>query len=462
MDEQARPQATAAPPTSVKRLASPVSDTPLKKPKTHTALPDEVMLNIADHLSFADLAAFSQVNKRTYHLMEERRWAARCGEQTSKVSNLASWQQLIDDIERIQAEPGLRAEPFITLSNRLPCLPYEQQSEAFERLFAAADRLPEQSLQIQKKMLTGPTMRRIHPRQRARIFDFAYAMAERRRPDQDNFWPELAHALWSIKLDLSIASRQSSEYQGYVARYQALLNQLAHLDSFQKAELVSRLTNQLNARIFFRGGGSVSSAYAILQQQTLSLPASVQGAPVGTLAAAVETLPEAERAARYAEMRHLALSLPDEQLGIALPGFAAGLSSVPLERRTPEFQRLAFALPRVPPTQRVQVATDLLKHTPELDDALSKQVWRHALQLLDGSSDTALSEVLSKSHILLYGTKLQWEYVIDELQAFMDRNRYTEQARATQLESIHSILSITSRWRGVCGQNIRLHQRFRR
>ncbi|WXK23840.1 hypothetical protein IHE33_10430 [Mycetohabitans endofungorum] len=114
------------------------------------------------------------------------------------------------------------------------------------------------------------------------------------------------------------------------------------------------------------------------------MPAFVQGAPVGALAAAVEMLPKAERAARYAEMRHLALSLPDEQLGIALPGFAAGLSSLPLERRTPEFQRLAFALPRVPPTQRVQVATDLLKHTPEFDDALSKQVWRHALQLLDG------------------------------------------------------------------------------
>ncbi|WP_323072916.1 hypothetical protein [Mycetohabitans endofungorum] len=368
---------------------------------------------------------------------------------------------MIDDIERIQAEPGLRAEPFIALSNRLPRLPYEQQSEAFERLFAAADRLPEQGLQIQKKMLTGP-MRRIHPRQRARIFDFSYAMAERRRPDQDNFWLELAHALWSIKLDLAGSRRQSSEYQGYVARYQALLNRLAHLDSSQKAELISRLTNQLDARIFFRGGSNASSAYALLQQQTLSLPASVQGAPVGTLAAAVVTLPEAERAARYAEMRYLAQSLPGEQLGIALPGFAVGLTSLPLERRTPEFQLLAPVLPSVPPTQRVQVATDLLKSTPELDDALSKQVWRHALQLLDGSSDAALSEVLSKSHILLYGTKLKWEYVIDELQAFMDRNHYTEQARATQLESIHSILSITSRWRGGCDQNIRLHQRFRR
>ncbi|WP_338927019.1 hypothetical protein IHE33_10435 [Mycetohabitans endofungorum] len=88
--------------------------------------------------------------------------AARCGEQASKVSNLASWQRLIDDIERIQAEPSLRAKPFIALSERLRYLPYEQQGEAFERLFAAADRLPEQGLQIQKKMLTGP-MRRIHP-----------------------------------------------------------------------------------------------------------------------------------------------------------------------------------------------------------------------------------------------------------------------------------------------------------
>ncbi|WP_338862591.1 hypothetical protein IHE31_04990 [Mycetohabitans rhizoxinica] len=475
-DERARPQTATAPPTGIKRSASPAPDTSLKKPKTHTALPDKVILTIADHLPANDIPAFSLLDKRTYHLMEERQWAARCAKQAGNVLNLESWQQLIDDVERIQASPGLRAEPLLALSTRFLCLPPQQRVEAFKRLFVAAERIPEQGFRIQKSLLLS---QRSYTCPQG-IFDFAYAMAERRRPDQENFWPELAELLGEVdyqRFNLRAPQRE---------RYQALFNRLAHLDPSEQAKLIPLLADRLTLS---RGdapdlaslallqqlaasqrGASVSalaaatrdspeaeravrryaaladprlnesnilSAYVALLQQTQSLPPSQQGASVGALAAATRDLPEAERAVRYAEMRQLALSLSDEQLGMALHRLPLGITGLPPEQHAHELQLLEPALLRVPPAQRVQAALGLLRCSPQLNEVLSKQVWQRALQLLDGSGEAELLELFSDSRLMfaiafsMHGGKRH--DAVNEILVFMERNRVTEPTRAMML-----------------------------
>ncbi|MCG1041939.1 hypothetical protein KQH60_04870 [Mycetohabitans sp. B8] len=477
-DERACPQATAALSTGIKRSASPAPDTSLKKPKTHTALPDKVILTIADHLSANDIPAFSLLDKHTYHLMEERQWAARCAKQVDNVCDLASWQQLIDDVERIQAAPGLRAEPLLALSTRFPYLPPQQQVEAFKRLFAAAERIPEQGFRIQKKLLLS--QRSYSSPQR--IFDFAYAMAERRRPDQENFWPELVELLGAV--DYERFGLQPPQRE----RYQALLNRLVHLDPSEQAKLIPPLADRLilsreeapnlaslalaqqqaHQQIALQQSASVGalaaatrdlpeaeraagyaawvdrlrrresnilSAYVALLQQIRSLPPSQQGASVGALAAATRDLPEAERAVRYAEMRQLALSLSDEQLGMALHRLPLGLTGLPPEQHAHELQLLEPALLRVLPAQRVQAALGLLRCSFQLNDVLSKQVWQRALQLLDGSSEAELLELFSDSRLVsaiesstMDGGKRR--DAINEILVFMERNHVTEPTRA--------------------------------
>ncbi|WP_338862050.1 hypothetical protein IHE31_10405 [Mycetohabitans rhizoxinica] len=418
-DERTHPQATAAPPTSMKRSASPAPDTPLKKPKTHAALPDKVILTIADHLPFNDIPAFSLLDKRTYHLMEERRWAGRCTKQARNVCDLASWQQLIDDIERIQAEPGLRTEPFLVLSERLQWyLPEQQQAEAFEQLFAAVNRLPEQDPQIKNRML----LLRMSIAQRSRVHD---AMAEQIRRDQENCWPELAELLGEANYERFWLQVPPPE------RYQALLSRLVHLDPSEQAKLIPLLADRLRL-----SGGDTLSAYMALLQQTLSLPASQQGASVGALAAATRDLPEAERVVRYAEIRQLALSLSDEQLGIALHRLPLGLTGLPpYGEQAHGLQLLEPALLRAPPAQRVQIALGLLRCSLELYDVLlSKQIWQRALQLLDGSSEADLLELFSKLgrtpaiDRLMPGIKQR--DAVNEILVFVDRNRVTESTRA--------------------------------
>ncbi|MCG1055636.1 hypothetical protein KQH49_12150 [Mycetohabitans sp. B5] len=351
--------------------------------------------------------------------MEERRWAWRCYQQAASVSDLASLQQLIGEIEQIQAEPDLRAEPLTALweQSRSIGLSTAYEIEAFKSLFAATDRLPEQGLPLQKTMLAS--MDKFPRSMRLLMFDFAYTMAEQHRLDQANFWYELAQALPQVT--------PASEY---LKRYQALLNRLARLNTPQKAELIPLLAKQLqfNRRIDPTGSEALS-AHIFLQQQTLLLPPSLQGASVGMLAAATEELPAIMRVARYAEMRQLALSLPDEQLGVALRKFPFGLVHLPSEHHAHEFQLLEPALLRVLLEQRVQVARSLLEWALLLGDKFSKQVWQHALQLLDGRDATELLEALSKVRVSLRTP--EWQDAVKEVTAFMDRNRFTEQTRTT-------------------------------
>ncbi|WP_338911055.1 hypothetical protein [Mycetohabitans rhizoxinica] len=421
MNEQAHHESPAAPPTGAKRSADSTLDTRLKKPRIYDTLPGDVILEVAHYLPLDHIPEFSRVNRNTYALMEERRWAWRCYQQADSVSDLASLQQLIGEIEQIQAEPDLRAEPLTALWERSQSMELSpaHKIEVFKLLFASADRLPEQGLPLQRTMLASLWDRSQGIRLRLRMFDFACALAERRRPDQANLWPELAKVLKAIWT--------SSKY---CERYQALLNRLAYLDAPQKAELIQLLAPRLSFSPREDPDGSKTlSAYATLQQHARSLPSSLQGAPVGMVAAAIERLPREVRAAHYAELRQLALSLPDEQLGVALRELPFGLAMLPREHHAHELQLLEPALLRVLPEQRVQVAQGLLKWTYLLDDALSKHVWQRTLQLLDGSSTTALLEALSKVGAALKNPK--WQDAVNEVTAFMDRNRFTEQERAT-------------------------------
>ncbi|MCG1017932.1 MULTISPECIES: F-box protein [Burkholderiaceae] len=424
MDKHANQQAPAAPSIGIKRSVSITPDTPAKRLEAYPALPTEVVLQIADHLSLDDIPAFSLVNKRTYYLMEERRWAWRCYQQAAHVYDLASLQQLINDIERIQAEPYLRAEPIAALWQRSQSLGLSrvQKTEAFKQLFAAADRLPKQGLILQKKMLASLIY--IMASERSKVFNFAYEIAARRQPDQENFWPELANALVFIWTP----SR-------YFEKYEMLLCRLPYLNMSQKAELIPVLARRLRSDHRIDPDGSKAlSTYAILQQQILSLPPSQQGASIGALAAAIQELPEAARAVLYTEMRQLALSLSDEQLGAALRYLPVGLAELPREQHAHELQLLEPALLRVLPAQRVQVAISLLGCTYKLDDALSKQVWQRALSLLDGNSTAELLKVLSEVSYVLRTSKGQ--DAVNEITAFMDRNHFTEQTRVTVLEHL--------------------------
>jgi hypothetical protein len=419
-NEQAHHESPAAPPTGAKRSADTTLDARPKKPRIYDTLPGEVILEVARYLPLDHIPEFSRVNRNTYTLMEERRWAWRCYQQADSVSDLASLQQLIGEIEQIQAEPDLRAEPLTALWERSQSmgLSRKHEIEAFKLLFAAADHLPKQGLPLQKTMLAS--LGGVSKPMRLRMFDFACALAERRRPDQANFWPELAKALVAVWTP----SRR------YIQRYQTLLNQLPYLDAPQKAELIPLLARKLSfSPLEDPDSSKTLSAYATLQQQTRSLPSSLQGAPVGMVAAAIERLPREVRAAHYAELRQLALSLPDEQLGAALRKLPFGLAMLPREHHARELQLLEPALLRVLPEQRVQAAQGLLEWTFLLGDALSKHVWQRALQLLDGSSATALLEVLSKVGAMLSASK--WQDAVNEVTAFMDRNRFTEQERAT-------------------------------
>jgi hypothetical protein len=421
MNEQAHHESPAAPPTGAKRSADSTLelDTRLKKPRIYDTLPGEVILEVARYLPLDHIPEFSRVNRHTYALMEERRWAWRCYQQADSVSDLASLQQLIGEIEQIQVEPDLRAEPLTALWKRSQSMELSpaHKIEVFKLLFAAADRLPEQGLPLQRTMLAS--MDKLSRGVRLLMFDFAYTMAEQHRLDQANFWSELAQALPQVT--------PSSEYH---KRYQALLNRLAYLNTPQKAELIPLLAERLqfNRRIDPEGSKALS-AHIFLQQQTLLLPPSLQGASIGMLAAATEELPAAMRVARYAEMRQLALSLPDEQLGVALREILFGLVHLPSEHRAHEFQLLEPALLRVLPEQRVQVARGLLEWALLLGNKFSKQVWRHALLLLDGRGATELLEALGKVRVSLRTP--EWQDAVNEVTAFMDCNRFTEQTRAT-------------------------------
>ncbi|WP_337691139.1 hypothetical protein [Mycetohabitans sp. B46] len=177
----------------------------------------------------------------------------------------------------------------------------------------------------------------------------------------------------------------------------------------------------------------------MLREHALQLPPSHQGAPVGRLASAIWVLPYAERLAQYTQLRDVALSLPDEQLSVALRDLPKGLTDLPSEHHAHELQLLEPALLRVLPAQRAQVALGLLTCAYSLDDALVKWVWQQGLSLLNGAGEAALYDVLSRLRFEGSLNNLddrQWNIARSEITHFMEANQFSEPARARIQDSV--------------------------
>jgi hypothetical protein len=391
----------------------------LTRSTTYDDLPSELISRIGDYVPIQDVTSFATVDRRTYHAMQTRRLVHRYWQRANQAVSLASVNQLLDEMGGALSNPAQHVEPIDALSQRLRALPEAERVDAFKCVFAAAERIPQDGVRIQKALLRTfldfPLSRRVE------LFDFAYAMAQRRAPGQDNIWAELADSLQCLSLRSSFAEQ----------RYQALLARLASLRVSEQAELIPALSSLL--LYFNKTDPRVPERYALLRGHALQLPPSHQGASVGMLARVVEILPKAEQFAQYMQMRDWALSLPDEQWGMALRYLPEGLEALSPEQRAQELTLLEGHLARVPISQRVSAAFGLLKCLPFLNDVQAKRTWRKSLNLLNGASETALWDLLSQLRadwVLSELSNFGWEMAVGEITRFMEASQFSEPARA--------------------------------
>ncbi|MCF7697073.1 hypothetical protein KPG66_13650 [Mycetohabitans sp. B2] len=421
------PQAAAsAPPPTLRPASGGLASPSASRPTTYHDLPSELIQQIGDYVPVQDVENFSAVDRRTYHAMHSRRVVHRYWQRANQVVSLASVNQLLNEMEGTLADPAQHVEPIEALRQRLEALPYRERGEAFKRMYAAAQRIPKDGVQIQKALLLH-SLRDFHWSHRDELFDFAYAMAQRRAPEEDNVWTELADSLESLLFG-------SAEF---VERYQALVARLGSLRVSEQAELIPVLCLRM---IHFGGGDDrLPGLYAVLREHALQLPPSHQGASVGMLASFILFLPQAEQLAQYTQLRDVALSLPDEQLSVALSYLPEGLTHLPREHHAHELQLLEPALLRVLPAQRAQVALGLLMCTDNLDDALVKWIWQQSLSLLNGAGEAALCDVLSRLRFEGSLNNLddrQWNIARSEITRFMETNQFSEPARARIQDSV--------------------------
>ncbi|MCG1043538.1 hypothetical protein KQH60_13760 [Mycetohabitans sp. B8] len=420
-----QPAASALPPT-LKPASGGLANPPASQPTTYRDLPRELIERIGDYVPVQDVGNFSAVDRRTYHAMQSRRLVYRYWQRANQAVSLASVNQLLSEMGSTLADPAQHVEPIEALRQRLEALPYREQGEAFKRMYAAAQRIPKDGVQIQKALLLH-SLCDFHWSHRDELFDFAYAMAQRRAPEEENVWTELADSLRFLLFG-------SAEF---VERYQTLVARLASLRVSEQAELIPVLCLRM---IHFGGSNDrLPGLYAVLREQALQLPPSHQGAPVGMLASAIWVLPHAERLAQYTQLRDVALSLPDEQLGVALRSLPEGLTRLPSEHHAHELQLLEPALLRVLPAQRAQVALGLLTYIHRLDDALAKWVWQQGLSLLNGAGEAVLCDVLSRLRAQGAIRNLddhQWDMAVVEITRFMEANQFSEPARARFQDSL--------------------------
>ncbi|WP_338861712.1 hypothetical protein [Mycetohabitans rhizoxinica] len=421
------PQAAAsAPPPTLKPASGGLASPSASRPTTYHDLPLELIQQIGDYVPVQDVGNFSAVDRRTYHAMHSRRVVYRYWQRANQAVSLASVNQLLNEMDGTLADPAQHVKPLEALRQRLEALPYRERGEAFKRMYAAAQRIPKDGVQIQKALLLH-SLRDFHWSHRDELFDFAYAMAQRRAPQEDNIWTELANCL----IFLLAGSAE------FVERYQALVAQLGSLRVSEQAELIPVLCRQMLG--FGRRDDRLPGLYAVLREHALQLPRSVQGASIGMLASAIWVLPHAERLAQYTQLRDVALSLPDEQLGVALSSLPEGLTDLPSEHHAHELQLLEPALLRILPAQRAQVALGLLTCTYSLDDALVKWVWQQGLSLLNGAGEAALWDVLSRLRAQGAIGNLddrQWNIARVEITRFMEANQFSGPARARIQDSV--------------------------
>ncbi|WP_237070072.1 hypothetical protein [Mycetohabitans sp. B2] len=143
---------------------------------------------------------------------------------------------------------------------------------------------------------------------------------------------------------------------------------------------------------------------------------------------------------RYAQMRDLALSLPDEQWGIALRHLpTAGIEALPLDQHAQELALFERHLARVPAAQREGAALGLLSSVRYLDEALSQRVWPQGLALINGRGEAALLRLLTgldtySVFVTINDRKLLFAKA--QVIEFMEANRFSEAARARILDSV--------------------------
>ncbi|WP_338910781.1 hypothetical protein [Mycetohabitans rhizoxinica] len=424
-----QPAASALPPTlkpASGELAKPLTS----RPTTYHDLPSELIQQIGNYVPVQDVENFSAVDRRTYHAMQTRRLVYRYWQRANQAVSLASLNQLLNEMDGTLADPVQHVEPLDALRQRLQALPEAEQGEAFKRLFAAAQRIPKHGLQIQKALML--MFRYLPWVQRLEVFDFAHALVAQRGPEQDNVWPALAIGL----IDFNIGSPE------FIERYQALLARLPSLNVSEQAELISVLVGLLGHLHSGRAHPSQSAQYAFLCEQALRLPPSYQGMAVGALAEIIWVLPKTEQPVRYAQMRDLALSLPDEQWGIALRHLpTAGIEALPLDQHAQELALLERHLARVPAAQREGAALGLLSSVRYLDEALSQRVWPQGLALINGRGEAALLRLLTgldtySVFVTINDRKLLFAKA--QVIEFMEANRFSEAARARILDSVRN------------------------
>ncbi|MCG1046048.1 hypothetical protein [Mycetohabitans sp. B6] len=414
------PQPAASAPPLRPLSSGALINTSARRPTAYQDLPPELIERIGDYVPVQEVGNFSAVDRRTYHATQSRRLVYRYWQRANQVESLESINRILEEMDGALKDPAQHVEALEALRQRLKELPWDEQSEAFKRVYMAAQRIPKDGVRIQKAMLC--TLDEWLGLQRAEAFDFAHALAEQRGPGQDNVWRELAIALWSLP----------SSSPAFIERYQVLLARLPSLSVAEQAELIPSLSGLL--RRFDRTNPSLSALHALLRDQALRLPPSYQGEAVGTLAVDAKVLPEAERLIRYVQMRDLALSLPDDQWGLALRHLPAGLNMLPPEQRIQELALFERHLARVPEAQRARVAHGLLSSTRDLDKAQSQRVWLQVLSLFNGRGEAALSSLLTG--IPEYYLPRQWRFARREVIRFMEANRFSEAARARILDSV--------------------------
>ncbi|WXK35303.1 hypothetical protein IHE31_01860 (plasmid) [Mycetohabitans rhizoxinica] len=345
--------AASAPPPTLKPASGGLVNPSASRPTTYHNLPSELIQQIGDYVPVQDVGNFSAVDRRTYHAMHSRRVVYRYWQRANQVVSLASVNQLLNEMDGTLAHPAQHIEPLEALRQHLDALPYHEQGEAFKRIYAAAQRIPKDGVQIQKALLLY-SLPGFNWNHRDELFDFAYAMAQRRAPQEDNVWTELANCL----IFLLAGSAE------FVERYQALVAQLGSLRVSEQAELIPVLCRQMLG--FGRRDDRLPGLYAVLREHALQLPRSVQGASIGMLASAIWVLPHAERLAQYTQLRDVALSLPDEQLEIALCFLSKGWAELPREHHAYGLQLLEPALLRLLPAQRAQSVLSQLEDVMKL------------------------------------------------------------------------------------------------
>lgn len=200
---------------------------------------------------------------------------------------------IIWDFSGLIEDPEQRVEPIEMLRQRLMTLPREERVEAFERLYFAADAVPKEGAQIQRAMMA--MLGDFPLSERTLLFRYLSAMVERRSPEQENLWPDLALQLLSFPLT------SPKILEGY----KFILARMPSLPESQQAELIPVLADLLFQLLDKYGDANtlVPQLYAELRDRALRLSMPYQGAPIGALAAVVSALPESERSVRNAEMR---------------------------------------------------------------------------------------------------------------------------------------------------------------